>query len=36
MILSGGVADGHHLMNKSSEDAKYLGIGSRIAGNVFC
>ena len=36
MILSGEVADGHHLKNKSSEDAKYLGIGSRIASDVVC
>ena len=27
-------ADGHHLVNKSSEEAQYLEIGSRIAGDV--
>ncbi|MFP6689089.1 MAG: cupin domain-containing protein [Alphaproteobacteria bacterium] len=26
--------DGHHLVNKSSEEAQYLEIGSRIAGDV--
>jgi len=30
----GGAADCHHLVNKGSEDAKYLEIGSRIAGDV--
>jgi len=29
-----GAADGHHLVNKGSEGAQYLEIGSRIAGDV--
>ena len=29
-----GVADGHHLVNKGSEEAVYIEIGSRVAGDV--
>ncbi|MDA0230797.1 MAG: cupin domain-containing protein [Proteobacteria bacterium] len=29
-----GTADGHHLVNLGSEDARYLEIGSRVAGDV--
>jgi uncharacterized cupin superfamily protein len=29
-----GSPDGHHLVNRGSEDAQYLEIGSRIAGDV--
>ena len=29
-----GVADGHHLVNKGSEEAVYIEIGSRVTGDV--
>lgn len=32
--FAAGAADGHHLVNKGSEDAQYLEIGSRIVGDV--
>ncbi len=29
-----GAADGHHLVNKGSQEAQYLEVGSRVAGDV--
>lgn len=29
-----GIADGHHLVNKGSEEAVYIEIGSRVTGDV--
>jgi uncharacterized cupin superfamily protein len=32
--FAAGAADGHHLVNKSGEEAVYIEVGSRVAGDV--